>query len=100
MDKHRVEYLPIAVADLDDIFIFVADNSPQTAMELIDRIDASIAGLESFPVMGLIAKPPRLARKGYRVLIVDDYLVFYVLLDDIVEIRRIVSGKRNCAHLV
>lgn len=100
MDKHRVEYLPIAVADLDDIFIFVADNSPQTAMELIDRIDASFAGLESFPEMGLIAKPPRLARKGYRVLIVDDYLVFYVLLDDIVEIRRIVSGKRNCAHLV
>lgn len=100
MDKHRVEYLPIAVADLDDIFIFVADNSPQAAMELIDRIDASIAGLESFPEMGLIAKPPRLARKGYRVLIVDDYLVFYVLLDDIVEIRRIVSGKRNYAHLV
>ena len=100
MDKHRVEYLPIAVADLDDIFIFVADNSPQAAMELIDRIDTSIAGLESFPEMGLIAKPPRLARKGYRVLIVDDYLVFYVLLDDIVEIRRIVSGKRNCAHLV
>lgn len=100
MDKHRVEYLPIAVADLDDIFIFVADNSPQAAMELIDRIDASIAGLESFPEMGLIAKPPRLARKGYRVLIVDDYLVFYVLLDDVVEIRRIVSGKRNCAHLV
>ena len=100
MDKHRVEYLPIAVADLDDIFIFVADNSPQAAMELIDRIDASLAGLESFPEMGLIAKPPRLARKGYRVLIVDDYLVFYVLQDDIVEIRRIVSGKRNCAHLV
>ncbi len=100
MDKHRVEYLPIAVADLDDIFIFVADNSPQAAMELIDRIDASIAGLESFPEMGLIAKPPRLARKGYRVLIVDDYLVFYVVMDDIVEIRRIVSGKRNYAHLV
>ena len=100
MDKHRVEYLPIAVADLDDIFIFVADNSPQAAIELIDRIDASIAGLESFPEMGLIAKPPRLARKGYRVLIVDDYLVFYVVMNDIVEIRRIVSGKRNYAHLV
>ena len=100
MDKHRIEYLPIAVADLDDIFIFVADNSPQAALELIDRIDASISGLESFPEMGVLAKPPRLARKGYRVLIVDDYLVFYVVIDDVVEIRRIVSGKRNCAHLV
>ena len=100
MDKHRIEYLPIAVADLDDIFIFVADNSPQSALELIDRIDASISGLEPFPEMGMLAKPPRLARKGYRVLIVDDYLVFYVVIDDVVEIRRIVSGKRNYAHLV
>ena len=85
---------------MDDIFIFVADKSPQAAMELIDRIDASIAGIESFQERGLIAKPPRLARKGYRVLIVDDYLIFYVVIDDVVEIRRIVSGKRNCAHLV
>ena len=100
MDKHRIEYLPIAVADLDDIFIFVADNSPQAALELIDRIDASIVGLESFPEMGLLAKSPRLARKGYRALIVDDYLVFYVVIDDVVEIRRIVSGKRNYAHLL
>jgi len=99
MDKHRIEYLPIAVADLDDIFIFVADNSPQAALELIDRIDASISGLASFPEMGVLAKPPRLARKGYRVLIVDDYLVFYVVIDDVVEIRRIVSGKRNYVHL-
>ena len=80
MGKYRLEYLPIAVADLDDIFIFVADNSPQAAMALLDRIDASIAGLESFPEMGVLAKPPRLARKGYRVLIIDDFLVFYTHL--------------------
>ena len=100
MGKYRLEYLPIAVADLDDIFIFVADNSPQAAMALLDRLDASIVGLESFPEMGVLAKPPRLARKGYRVLIIDDVLVFYVVLDGIVEIRRILSGKRNYANLV
>ena len=92
--------LPIVVADLDDIFILVADNSPQAAMALLDRIDASIAGLESFPEMGVLAKPPRLARKGYRVLIIDDFLVFYVVLADVVEIRRILSGKRSYTHLI
>ena len=100
MHKHRVEYLPIAVSDLEDIYIFVADNSPYAAMDLIDRIDASIAALESFPEMGVLAKHPRLARKGYRVLIIDDFLVFYVVLADVVEIRRILSGKRNFANLV
>ena len=100
MGKHRIEYLPLAILDLDDIFVFVADNSAQAAMELLDRIDLSIAGLELFPEKGLIAKPPRLARKGYRVLIIDDFLVFYVVLGDVVEIRRILSGKRNYANLV
>ena len=99
MHKHRIEYLPVAVSDLEDVFSFIADNSPQAAMDLIDRIDASIAALETFPAMGSIAKPLRLARKGYRVLIIDDFLVFYVVLADVVEIRRILSGKRNYANL-
>jgi addiction module RelE/StbE family toxin len=98
--KCRIEYLQIAISDLEDVFAFVSDNSPQAAMQLIDRIDSSIARLESFPEMGLLAKPPRLARKGYRVLIIDEILVFYVVFGDVVEIRRILSGKRNYAHLV
>lgn len=41
-----------------------------------------------------------LARKGYRILIVDDYLVFYVMADDeVIEIRRILSGKRDYQFL-
>ena len=100
MGKCRIEYLPIAISDLDDIFVFVADNSAQAAMQLLDSIDSSIARLESFPEMGLLAKPPRLARKGYRVLSIEDFLVFYVVLDEVVEIRRVLSGKRNYANWV
>jgi len=28
-------------------------------------------------------------------LIVDQYLIFYVILNDIVEIRRVIYGKRD-----
>ena len=45
-------------------------------------------------------KNQRLARQGYRMLIVDSYLIFYVLLDnETLEIRRIISGKREYKFL-
>ena len=36
-----------------------------------------------------------LAAKGYRHLIVENYLVFYVVARDTVQIRRILYAKRN-----
>ena len=32
-------------------------------------------------------------------LIVDQYLIFYVILNDIVEIRRVIYGKRDYQKL-
>lgn len=51
--------------------------------------------------MGVVPQNRRLTKKGYRILIVDNYLVFYVLLDnETVEIRRIISGKRDYDFLL
>ena len=100
MGKYRVEYLPLAAADVEEIFEYIATDAPEIAVELLDKFDASILHLESFPEMGTVAKNRRLANKGYRLLVIEDYLVFYVVLGDIVEIRRIVSGKRNYAELL
>ena len=36
-----------------------------------------------------------LAAKGYRYLIVENYLVFYIVSDDTVQIRRILYGRRD-----
>jgi len=98
--KYNIEYLPIAERDLIDIFDYIRRDNPSTAVNFIDRIDKTISQLESFPKMGSIPKDDRLSRKGYRMLIVGDYLVFYVFLDDIVEIRRILHGSRKYSFLL
>ena len=100
MDKHIVEYLPLAYDDLEEIFTFVATDAPGAATILLNRLDAAILKLENFPEMGTVIKNRRLANKGYRILIVDEYLVFYVLIGNVVEISRIVSGKRNYTKLL
>lgn len=100
MGRYSIEYLPIAYDDLEEIFIYIAADDPGAAATLLDEIDTAILHLEDFPAMGATPKNRRLANKGYKMLVINDYLVFYVVADDIVEIRRIVSSKRNHIKLL
>jgi addiction module RelE/StbE family toxin len=93
--KYRIEYLPIAEQDLTNIIEYITLDSPQSALKLLDEIDESILKLEDFPYMGINPRDTRLQRLKYRILVVSNYLVFYVVKDDYVEIRRILHGKRK-----
>jgi len=99
MGKYRVEYLPLAYDDLDEIFTYIAADDSRAAANLLNEIDTAVLHLEDFPDMGVNLKNRRLANKGYKMLVVNDYLLFYVVIGSIVEIRRIVSSKRNYTKL-
>lgn len=98
--KYKVEYLPIAVKDLTEIIEYIQLDSPQNALSFLDRIDSTIIKLEDFPSLGPAPKDIRLQRLGYRMLIIDNYLVFYVIKDEVIEIRRIVYGGRKYNFLL
>lgn len=98
--KYKIEYLPIATRDIIEILEYIEADNPQAALRLLDEIDSCISNLESFPYMGVVPKDFRLDRLGYRMLIVNNYLVFYVVLDDVIEIRRIIYGKRKYSFLL
>ncbi|MEN6351770.1 MAG: type II toxin-antitoxin system RelE/ParE family toxin [Syntrophomonas sp.] len=100
MGKYNVEYLPLAYEDLEDIFTYIVADDPGAAAKLLNEIDAAILHIEDFPDMGVTPKNQRLANKGYKMLVVNDYLVLYVVAGNIVEIRRIVSSKRNYTKLL
>ena len=100
MGKFSVEYLPIAIDDLEDIFNYIAGDDSNSASAFLNEIDMAILHLEEFPEMGSTPKVRRLMNKGYRMLIINEILVFYVLIGNIVEIRRIISSKRNYAKLI
>lgn len=96
----RIGYLPIAVQDLDDIFDYICQDDPVAASDLLDRLDTTIGELASYPRLGTVPADLRLQQLGYRVLIVDNYLVFYVIVGDNVEIRRIIHGKQRYSFLL
>ena len=82
-----IRYLKTAEKDLDDIFSYIMRDNPSAAVSQLDKFDKSISQLSSNPFLGVVPKDQRLKELGYRILIVDRYLVFYVVKPKTVQIR-------------
>ena len=98
--KFKVEYLPSAANDLTEIVNYIKNDNQPAAINLVSKIDESISHLSLFPYLGVIPKDIRLQSLGYRMLIIENYTVFYVVLKNIVIIHRIISGKRKYSFLL
>jgi toxin ParE1/3/4 len=64
---------------------------------LIKKIDSNILRLKSFPFSCSYVLDESLKHKGYRKLIIDNYIVFYLVneVDKQVIISRIFYGHEN-----
>jgi len=96
----EIRYLTIAVRDLEDIFDYIARDRPVAAAALLEKFDKTISQLADFPELGVLPKDDRLKRIGYRMLIIEDYLVFYVIKFETIQIRRIIHGARQYGFLL
>ena len=98
--KYQINLTETAEQDLTEIVDYITDENPAAALKVVIRTEKNILKLENFPLIGVVPRIRRLARKGYHILIVDDYLVFYVIVNsEMVEIRRVLSGKRDYQFL-
>lgn len=98
--KFQVRYLPIAVEDLNSIFEYIAEDNKTAAQKFIDRLDSKIKLLEQQPHLGVVPRNIKLREDGYRVLIVESYLIFYIIKKRQIEIQRIIHGSRNLDAIV
>lgn len=94
-DKYILRYLPVAVDDLISIFDWIASDNPDNAAAFIKKLDQRIGNLKIHPFLGRIPRDDKLKNSGYRVLVIDSYLAFYIIRDKTVEIHRVVHGSRN-----
>lgn len=97
--KYKIEYLPIAEDDITNIIHYIMPDNSEAALSMANEFDHSISLLELFSFSGSIPTI-RLQSLNYRMLVVGSYLVFCVVLDDTIEIRRILHGKRKYGFLL
>ncbi|WP_446897321.1 type II toxin-antitoxin system RelE/ParE family toxin [Clostridium sp. LBM24168] len=95
---YNLRYLPIAQKDLTNIIEYVSNKSIKAALNLIYEFDQSISRLKQFPYSCKVYHIK--LEDEYRLLIVKNYLVFYVVYDHDVEIRRIIYAKMDITKIL
>ncbi|MBK1646153.1 hypothetical protein CKO25_16170 [Thiocapsa imhoffii] len=88
---------PEAESDLDDIWWYIAQDSPHNADRFLDRIEERCLALADFPNTGA---PRDELRPGLRSHPEGNYLIFYFPLDDGIELVRVLCGSRDLERLL
>lgn len=100
MEQYDVRIFPTAQQDLLDVIDYLNTLSKETALSYYDRLVNEIASLSTMPERCPRPRDLALAAKGYRYLVVGNYLVFYAIVGSVVQIRRILYARRDYKQLL
>jgi toxin ParE1/3/4 len=72
------------------------------ALNIISKIGTAIIDLELLPFRNAIVSDERLALQGFRMLVVESYIVFYIVFKEnlTVTIVRILYSRRDWLNLL
>ncbi|ATW26661.1 type II toxin-antitoxin system RelE/ParE family toxin [Candidatus Formimonas warabiya] len=100
MERYRVELLPAAYLDLDEIFDYIMAENPHAANEILESIMQSLERLENYPHSGAPLLDRSLKKFSFRMVIIDPYIAFYRFIGNQVIVYRILHGARNYSRLL
>jgi len=95
MEHYKVKILPKAQEDMAGIVEYLNTLSAEVALSYYDLLIEKISSLSELPERCPLARDAQLRLRGYRVLVVKKYLVFFVIIGDTVQIRRVIYGRRQ-----
>lgn len=96
----KVLWSDSAKQDLLESLEYIANDSLKNAEIIRDKMHKAVKMLEEYPDIGSKPKDDILVRMGYRMLIVESYLVFYLQKDDDNYITAVKHGAMRYWHLV
>jgi toxin ParE1/3/4 len=97
--KYKVQFLQTALDDLEKIILHIARDSQTAAMKMHDKVVAAAYRLETFPKLGISVPDNKMRNRGFRMLIIEKYVLFYKIYDDKTNILRLVHGSRDYPNL-
>ncbi len=102
MAKYNIEYSKESKQDLIGIKQYIKYNlqEPETAQKLILKIRSEINNLKHNPEINSIIDDDLIKKIEIRKLIVNNYIIFYRIKNNNIEIVRIMYGRRNWINLL
>lgn len=98
---HKIVYLPIAEDDILAAVEYIAyklDN-PSAAKALLDELDKTVERVARFPYSSELYRTDRPMRKEIRMVSVKNYVLYYAVTEETVEIQRLIHGRRDRTQL-
>ena len=95
--KYKVIYLPLFYKDLENIVNYIAYdlNNVSAAQNLLNEIQTAIETRAIFPTSYEKYYSNKKRKNTYYRIYVKNYVIFYIVHNDIMEVRRILYNKRD-----
>lgn len=101
MKRHDVRFLRDALEDLEEIVLYIMQDSKESAIRMHDLIMEASNGLAVFPKRGPLVPDKKIAAMGFRMLSVERYLLFYKIDGpSTIHIHRVFHGARDYPYLL
>lgn len=104
MSMYDIQITEPAEKDLYEIGAYISKEllEPETAKKVISKIAKGVNSLEDMPLRNALLADDRLAYKGIRKIMMDNYIVFYIVTEEskIVTIIRILYSRRDWINLL
>jgi plasmid stabilization system protein ParE len=101
-DTFRLRYLPLFEQDLSAVRNYIAEKlqNPLAAERLVEKTEQAIQKRLAAP-LSFQAYPSKRKRKyPYYRIGVKNFSVFYVVIDDVMEVRRFLYSRRNTQDML
>nr|WP_283102056.1 type II toxin-antitoxin system RelE/ParE family toxin [Olsenella intestinalis] len=94
--------MPLFWDDLERAVFYVRDvlKNPAAAKRLLDRTEAAILEHAKTPTMAQVYRTTRTRPQPYYWFAVGNYMVFYVVFEDVMEVRRFIYGARDLTKML
>ena len=102
MGEYTLRYLPLAEQDLSEIMNCIQNNleNPIAAENTLSKIEAAILERLESPESFAVWQSKKQRPYPYRKINVGNYTVWYVVIDHIMEVRRILYSRRDEENLI
>lgn len=94
---HKIVYLPLAENDLTEALDYIATvpDAPKAARDLLNEFDKTVQRIAEYPYACELYRTDRPMRDEIRKAAVKNYVLYYAVYQDRVEIRRFLHGRRD-----
>ena len=95
--KYKLRYLPLFEVDLTEIIDYIAFslNNPIAADNLLDEIEEAILNRLNCPEAFEHYHSQHEREYPYYRIYVGNFVIFYVVIDNVMEVRRILYEKQE-----